>query len=179
MNNLSKIDIAQLAKNKNLLANIGIILVALIIVRNVHIGQLQKINLLKEQKNKENEISGFINSLKALEDQADNLAKGFHVNLTSDKVIEKVSLLGRKYNLKISSIDSQAAIDKKIYQLIPIRLKISSDYHKLGHFISDIEKTEILKVESLNINNRQIYYSEAPIESEISLDLAAVSLKKK
>jgi len=176
---LSKIEISQLSKNKNLLANIGIIVIALIIVRNVHIGELQKISILKEQINKENEIAGFIDTLKSLEDQVDNLQKGFQVNLTSDQVIEKVSLLGRKYNLKISSIDSQAAIDKKLYQLIPIRLRINSDYHKLGHFIGEIEKTQILKVESLNIDNRQKYFSETPIESEIALDLAAVSLKKK
>ncbi len=177
--NLSKIDLGQVIRNKNLLANIGIILLALIITRNIHIGQIQEINQLKESVNKENEITVFIDDLKALEDEIDELQGDFEINLTSDKVMEKISILAKKNNLRISSIDAQSAVDKKTYQFIPITLRITSDYHKLGHFINDIEKTGILKVKSLHIDNRQTYYSKTLAENEASLELIAISLKKK
>lgn len=177
--NLSKIDLAQITKNKNLLANIGIVLIALIITRYMHLGQVQKINLLKDQINKENEITEFIDSLKAQEDKVEKLQKNFQVSLTSDKVIEKISVLAKKNNIRINSIDAQSAIDKKIYQLIPITLRIESDYHKLGNLISDIENAVFLKVRTLSVDNRQAYYSDEPTESEVSLSLVAVSIKKK
>lgn len=179
LNNLSKFDLAQIAKNKNLLANIGIVLLALVITRNIHVGQVQKINSLKAQIAKENEITEFIDILKASEDKIEKLQKDFQINLTSDKVIEKISVLAKKNNMRISSVDAQSAIDRKIFQLIPIKLRVDSDYHRLGHLISDIENTGFLKVKDLTIDNRQTYYSEVATESTILLDLFAISLKKK
>ena len=176
--NLSKIEVAQFSKNKNLLANIGIIILALVITRNIHLAQVLQINSLKEQIAKENEISDFIDDLKIIENRIDTLQKGFQVNLSTDRVIDRVSSLARRYNLKISSIDAQQSIDRQTFQLFPIKVKINTNYHRLGHLISDIENTGMLKVRSFTISNNERYYSDNPIESEVYLDLIAFSLKK-
>ncbi len=176
---LSKIDVSQIIKNKNLLANIGIIVLALVVIRNMHVGQVQKINLLKDQIKKENEITEFIDSLKAQEDKLDKLQKNFQVNLTTDRVIEKISVFAKENNIRINSIDAQTSLDKKNYQLLPITLRIESNYHKLGNLVSDIENTGFLKIRTLYVDNRQSYHSETPTESEIVLNLYAVYIKKK
>jgi Tfp pilus assembly protein PilO len=176
--NLLKIDLAQLIKNKNVMANIGVIILALIISLNLHKSQLQKMNFLKESISHENQITGSLGELKALEDEIERLKSNLATDLTSDIVIEKVSSIAGKYNIKINSIDSSQMIDREIYQLLPIRIEFKTDYHNSGHLISDIEKTGIFKVKRFDIRNGGKSASEKSEGSAVSLEIVAVTLKK-
>jgi Tfp pilus assembly protein PilO len=177
--NLSKIDVATLARNKNLLANLGIIVIALIITRNLHLSQINKINILKEEISHEAKIAEFVDELSNLEDKIEELEKDFDINLSSDIVIDTVSSLARKNSIRIRSIDSQAVRDKKIYQELPIRLNITANYHRLGHFISDLENIGMLEVENLKVETWQKFYTDSPIEDSIVLEFIAFSLKER
>lgn len=179
MKDLSKIDAASVTKNKNLLANLGIIVLALIITRNMHFSQLNKINLLKSQIAEEERITGFVDELKTLENKIDSLEKEFPVGLTSDVVIDTVSSLARKNDVKIVSIDSKSIIDKKLYFQLPVSLSMVTNYHKLGHLVSDIENMGMFKVKSLSISRKDTSLAEEAIEDVATLELLAISLKKK
>jgi len=173
LKDLSKIDTSQLLKNKNLLANAGIIILAFIITVNLHRAQVKKINALKGKIAQENEITVSLDEIKTLEEQIDELKGDFPVGLSSDVVIEKVSSIARKNNTKISSIDSQAMVDRELYQLLPLRIDIKTDYHNLGHFISDIEQTGIFKPKRLSVKT-----GRKGTKSNFSLEIIAITLKK-
>lgn len=179
MKNLSKINVRRLLKNKNFLVNIGIIVLALIITKNLHQDQLAKINAIRNQIAEEDKITIFVDQLKALEDKIDVIQRDFPANLNSNTVLENVSSLARKNAVKVNSIDSQSILDKRLYQQIPIKTEFKADYHKLGHLISDIENAGPLKVVSLNIKSDKTYYSESIGEVDITLIVITNSLKSK
>ncbi|MFH1655931.1 MAG: type 4a pilus biogenesis protein PilO [Candidatus Omnitrophota bacterium] len=175
---LSKINVSQLFKNKNIMANIGIIVLTLFVTMNLHKAQLQRINVLKNKISEEGEISGFLGEIKTLEDEFNTFKSNLPVDLTSDIAIEKVSSIARKHDVRIASIDSQALIDKGIYISLPLRVELRTDYHSLGHLISDIEKTGIFKVKRLSLKAARRSISDRQGESDFSLELMAATLKK-
>ena len=177
LKDLSKIDINQLLKNKNILTNIGIIILALFVTVNMHKGQAKKINLLKNKISQENEISVSLGEVESLEEKVNKIKGNLPKDLSSDIVIERISSIANKRNIRISSIDSQTALDREMYQLLPVRLEIKTGYHNLGHFISDIEQTGIFRVKALNVRGEKTYSGKIS-ETNFVLELFAITLKK-
>ncbi|MBM3251548.1 MAG: hypothetical protein FJZ11_02030 [Candidatus Omnitrophica bacterium] len=178
LENLLKIDLARFTKNKNILANAGIVILALFITFNLHKAQVLKIDSFKNKITEEDEMTRSLGELKNLEDEIDTLKTNLASGLSSDMVIEQVSSIAGKYKIKIISIDSQATIDKEIYELLPIRMAIKSSFHNLGHMINDIEKTGIFKVRNFDISSDNKFYSEKNPERDFYLELVAITLKK-
>ena len=176
---IAKINVEALLKNKNFLANVGVIIIALIITRNMHVSQVQKIESLKNQISNEDEISGIIDELRSSENTIDSLERGFAERLSSEIVIDTVSSLARQNGIRVDSISAKQVRDRDLYQQLPIDLQIKTSYHKLGHLISDIENTNVLGVESLRIVNKEQFYIDGPIVNNVALNLRAISLKKK
>lgn len=138
---LTKLELKDLSflKNRNSLINIGLIVFALIIAKNIYTGQIKKVELLKTKRETELKKNVLIDDISTVEKRINAYKKLLYERDTSS-VINTITQLAENSEVKILSVRPEAEIKHNAYSEIPITLNILvKDYHQIGGFISKLE----------------------------------------
>ncbi len=176
-----KIDITQkITQKKDIIIFILVILIACLIGYNlVYRYNLSKIDFIKfqiDEEKKKNEILGIIGIL-------DKKLRGYQKRSFSTTeitpVVDKISALAKKTNIKIEAFNPKPAISQEHYIQLPLEIPLSCEYHKLGQFLSLIESSEeFLWVTRLDMKKPTVTDSKQTRVPKIDLELSALYLKK-
>lgn len=128
-------------KNRDSLVNIGIIVFALIIAKNIYTSQVKAIDVLKVRKDAELKKNAVISDLKGIEKTLSAYKKTFPERDTSS-VINNITRLAGTSQIKIASIKPERMSEFDAYNKISVKLSIeAADYHKIGDFVSRLENS--------------------------------------
>ena len=144
-------------RNKNLIVNIGVVVLAAFIALQLHKSSNEQIRTLIEQQGSELKKNKVAEEIAALEQKAETYKKTF-IKRDLAAIMEILNGIAKNSSVKIISVKPAAeeAFDNYFNSSFIITLKASS-YHALGNFISKIE------------NHKDIYpVSEIGIRSELS-----------
>jgi hypothetical protein len=134
-----KLQIVTLIKNKNNLINIGVLILALIIAKNIYSHQIKKIDVLKNDKNTELKKSALINDISLMEKRI-NAYKIFFYKKDPSTMINNITRIAGESQIKITSVRPEGEKEHIAYNKISARFNmVAPDYHRLGSFISKLE----------------------------------------
>lgn len=167
-------DINIFLKNKNLILNSGIIVLALFIALQIYRADNQQIGSLIQQKEdalKKNEV---IQSIGALEEKIDNFKQVFPKKDLSS-IMGQLSNIAKNNLVKIVSIKpvNEEAYPDYIQSSFLINIYAPS-YHALGNFISQIENNkDIFMVGEMGITPASIDKIDNGLN--VNLKISAIS----
>jgi len=159
-------------KNKNIILNLGVVVLALFIALQIYNGINEKINSLTRQKDtelKKNEASVEIASF---EKKIDAYKKVL-VKRDLGSVMDAVSAVAKQYAIKVLSIkpDQEEAGPDYIKSSFSLVI-IAPDYHALGNFVSRIESYEdIYFVDEVNIGSPDTRGAVREVGTGLKVDL--------
>ena len=163
---LSKIDIKQLMRNKTIMINIGIIIVAFFVARTLIIKQSSRVNNLKQRYAEDEKIGKAISELVTLDGKIINIQKEFYSDIDANTVLNAVTKVLKENNINFSSLTPEPMVDQGLYVQFPVRVNLQTDFHALGRLIRDLENLkQVMYVETLKAN----YAGHDPANEEIEL----------
>lgn len=160
-------------KNKKILINAGIILIALFISGKIYQQQNKTIESLRQQKEeviKKNEV---LSNISVLEKRVGLYANLFNKK-DADYSINTIGNVARESNIKITSIKPSAEQKSGQYTKVPLDLSVSAPgYHALAKFISRVENLkDVYIVDSLSAN-----FNEQGKQLIVNLRVSTVVIK--
>lgn len=143
---------ALLEKNKNMILNLGIVILALFISFQIYKGIEERINVLAAQKNDELKKSEAASEITSLEEKIDGLRKVF-VKKDLGAVIDTISAIAKKSSVRVASIKPDIEEAHADYIKSSFLITINApDYHALGDFVSQVESyQDIYIIDELRI----------------------------
>ena len=92
-------------------------------------------------------------------------------------LIQQISTSGTKAGVSFALFKPSGPIDRKDYAEIPVQIKISSNYHQLGRFLSNVGNlSRIVNVPSIKINTKT---GDRSVDAELSTITYTVSREGK
>ena len=85
-------------------------------------------------------------------------------------LIDDISYLATKDELKISKINWEAEINKQFYTELPMTIQLSGNYNQIGNFISDLASLPRIVV-------LQNFKMESPSESNINIEMSVSTFR--
>lgn len=166
----------SLIKNKNNLINIGLIVLALIIAKNIYSGQGGKIEKLRANKTMELKKNALIGDIGRLEKRIDAYKKVLYKRDTSS-IINSITQIAGNSQIKITSVKPEEEKEYAAYNQISVKVSIvAADYHKIGDFISKLENApDFYIIEEFSIRPL-IEKSEAREADRLSADLRVIAI---
>ncbi|MCK9595170.1 MAG: type 4a pilus biogenesis protein PilO [Candidatus Omnitrophica bacterium] len=165
---------ALMKKAQGNILNLAIVGVCIFVAFNIYRGKEGELNLLKEERDnevKKNEILQGINKLqnniRIIKDDVNNKA--------ISEVISKLGNIARETQVKITFIKPQNEVFPSGggYIKYPFELSITTNsYHKMGKFISRIEKSP----EIYNIDDLSIVSNPKAVEDKISARISVSTI---
>lgn len=150
---LAKIDVTEIIrKYRNKIANIGLILLAVIISYKVQTNQNKAIDSLKQAKEQEEKKSTVLRDID-IQEKKINLYKELINKKDISSVINLLANIANNAGIKISSLSPAPEANFSLYTKYPFRVTASADdYNNLGRFINDLENDPVFFViETVNI----------------------------
>lgn len=141
-----------LLKNKNIILNTGVILLALFISLQIYKADNQEVSSLIQQKDNELKKNAIIENIDLLEKKIDSYKKLFSKkDLTY--IMAQISNIAKNNAIKIISIKPSNEEKYSDYIKVSFLISVNSpNYHALGKFISQIENNkDIYLIEELDI----------------------------
>jgi len=129
----------KLNKFKNVILNIGIVILALIIANVIYNNQTVTVDVLK--RNKENELkkNKLLDNIK----RVDGTFISYKETINSkdmSQIINNISNMAKESDITIDSLKPQAEKPDSIYINYPFEMKMhAKSYHAIGRFISKLE----------------------------------------
>jgi Tfp pilus assembly protein PilO len=147
-------DIAVIiAKIKQNLLSLAILIIAVIIAFKIYQGKENTINALISQREMEKKKNEVLTEISNLEKRLAYLNENVN-NKAPSMVLDKISDLAKSASVKISKIIPQKEIFMGAYTRYPYEITLSAnDYHQIGKFISSLENSpDIYIIQNLVIN---------------------------
>lgn len=137
---------------KNLVLNIGIIVLALFIAMNIYKSQDKSLGALKLQKEAEGRKNEMLKTISATE-KAYNAYREFLKKKESFSPLDTIAEIARNTGIRIISIQPSGETDSALYKRKSFTLSVAAKtYHDLGRFISKLEDSpDIYMVDSFNV----------------------------
>jgi Tfp pilus assembly protein PilO len=168
---------ALMKKAQGNILNIAIIGVALLIAFNIFRGKEAELNALKENRDNEVKKNDVLKNISKLQENIQVIKDDVN-NKAISEVISKLGNIARETQVKITFIKPQNEIfiSGGVYIKYPFELSITTNsYHKLGKFISRIEKSPDI----YNIDDLVIASNPKAVEDKISarISLSTILIK--
>jgi len=143
-------------QHKNKFINSAILIIAVVIAFNIHVGENKKIAVLEEQKNQELRKNEILNEIAALEKKVSTYRKQVN-NKEISGVINKIGNIAKDSRVDLLSINPKQKIDYELYTKYDFGIDVSaSSYHNIGKFISSLENDpDIYFVDNIAISLEQ------------------------
>ena len=141
-------------RNKNLIINIAIVILALIIAFQFHKSANDKIDSLVQEEKLEQEKNKVSESIASLEKKADAYKKVF-VKKDLASIMDSLSEIAKDTAVKIISVKPFAEETQDNYNTATFLITLNApSYHALGDFISKLENhKDIFLVNEIAINS--------------------------
>lgn len=166
-----------LLKNKNLIVNLGIILLALFLAFKIYDAGNQQVNSLIQQKEDEAKKNAIIENIVGLESRMDSYKKVL-IKKDLSSVMAEISNLAKNNSIEIASVKPLNDENYTDYVKSSFLLTIKApSYHALGDFISQIESfKDLYLVAELSINSDQPKQEEDVSKGlSVSLKISTIS----
>jgi hypothetical protein len=171
------INLYLMERNKNKIANFGIIILALLIALQFYRSANNRISSLIQQQNEEREKNKIAADIAFFEKKSETYKKVF-VKKDLATIIDVVSGIAKNTSVKIVSVKpyAESNLGNYLNSSFLITLNVSG-YHALGDFISKIENyKDIYLVSEVNINSKVSNSGETEVGSELSVSLKINSI---
>jgi Tfp pilus assembly protein PilO len=141
-------------RNKNLIVNIAVVIVALFIAWHLHQSANQKIGLLVQQQGSELEKNKIVEEISALEQKSENYKNTF-VKRDLSEIMDILTQVAKNSSVKILSVKPFAEEPNENYYNSSFLITLKEvSYHALGDFISKVENhKDIYLVSEINISS--------------------------
>ncbi len=160
----------DLSRYKNIIFNLGVIILVLIFAGNVYKRQVKDIEVIKTTRDSEarkNEVLGNIRQKEKKINSFKNAINKKDVSL----IMNPLSSIARDSSVKIISIGPQGEKDYPVYLKYSFALVVTANnYHNIGKFISKLENSgDIYIVESINIVESEGQSKEEKCKAKLRL----------
>jgi len=136
----------SLNRSKNLFVNIGLIILALLIAKNIYGKQVKQIADLKNNKETELKKNALINDIGGAEKRINAFQAGLHQRDTS-AIINSITQIASSAGVEIASVRPEQEREFEAYNKISVRLSaVAANYHVIGNFISKLENAAQLYI---------------------------------
>jgi len=176
--------VEEIIKRQNLIIGLVILFIGLIIVRNIYLDQNKKISSLKDEINQLEEKEIILKDIQILEKRIDEYKEKF-VKKDVSVLTEELTRYAGICDIKVSSIKPGSEEIYENFTEQPISMELWGNYHRLGRFISLLEKNPQIKIEMIKVSQidgeREV--SKIDIDKErteclrISLGISLVSFQ--
>lgn len=165
-------------KDKSKLINIGLIILALIIAKNIYSSQTAKINMLKADKETELKKASLIGDIGKIEEKIQAYKQVLYKRDVSS-VINDISEMANSAQIKIISVVPQQEREYAAYSEISVRLNIfAAGYHRIGDFISRLENSSgFYIIENLTVQPTSSQYTDSLDKLSVDMSVIAVIFK--
>lgn len=180
MQDLSKIDVNQLLKNKTLFGCTIIAIAALLLGRSVFVKQSGELKNLRKELVEEEKLEKHIQSVVEVYAKLSTLEDEFASGADTNAIVRIVTDMLRKHDIGLTGLVPGALVDKDLYREFPVKFEFETDFYRLGSLLSDLENNkEILYVRRLSTQ----LFGSARIEDQqkklkVNLEIWGFSLKK-
>jgi Tfp pilus assembly protein PilO len=143
---------AALNKHKNIILNIGVIIIFLIIANGIYKDQSLTLANLERSREVEMKKNAALGNISVLEKKI-SLYRDFLNKKDLASMINNISNIARESEIRIISIRPQNEKDQGDYIKYPFVLSIAAqNYHKLGQFIARLESSpDVYIIESISV----------------------------
>ncbi|MFA6349593.1 MAG: type 4a pilus biogenesis protein PilO [Candidatus Omnitrophota bacterium] len=164
-------------KNKNMVINGLIVIVAMFISFNVYSNQNKQIVALGEQKDQEVQKNQILVEIAGLEKKVNIYTKKINSKDTSS-IINKIGNIAKTSSIELVSIRPDKVGDYGQYTKYNFTVNVDSDsYHKLGVFVSRLENSpDIYFIDNMQISVQQEGESR-PSKLSVSLNVSTILIK--
>ena len=154
---LQNMDLKEISKRKDILINIGIIVLTLISAVVIYKKQVAQKEVLRSRIERARESNVPIELISALEDvdrKIESHAKSLPSNLDFPQIINEVTDIARENNVGINTIAQGEKKHSQLYYTLALSLSVRGFYYDILGFLRAIEDSEALFVlDSVNIQN--------------------------
>lgn len=134
------ISLKDLFKKKELIINIGIILLCFIFSKNIYQSHLKRVNYIRSQIKEEKKRYAILQDLKSEEKKLEGYKASFAMKDISS-LIEKVTALTSQFDVKISSFSPQEPKEEEFFGEISLELNFEGSYSQLKNFLDALENS--------------------------------------
>ncbi|MFC1703627.1 type 4a pilus biogenesis protein PilO [Candidatus Omnitrophota bacterium] len=148
---LSKIDINQLLKNKTLFGCTIIAIGALLLARSVFVKQSGDLKSLRRELTEEEKLEKHIQSVVEVHAKLGRLEDEFASGADTNTIVRIVTDMLKKHTIELAALVPGILVDKDLYTEFPVKFEFETDFFRLGSLLSDLENNkEILGVRRLS-----------------------------
>lgn len=149
---LQNIDMQELSGKKDVVINIIIVVLTVFLIRFTVQKQTAQISKLRNNIEDKKVIIQLQNKIKEVKNEVAAYGKDLPVTRDYTDVINEVTNIARKNNIKITNIGQQQMRISDFTYDLPLTLSITGDYYDIWSFLRGIESSkELFSIESANV----------------------------
>lgn len=157
-----------------------IITLAILIGYNgIYKGNLNKIELVKTQINKEKKKNEILTKIFFLNNRLKKYQKRSFPEIEITRLIDKISELAEKVGIEITNFNPKPSINRGQYIELPLEIPMRCEYHQLGKLLSLIESNqEFIRINRLVAEKSVISGQKESVSLKIVLTVNGLYLKR-